>query len=68
MPDTLRHLRAFANQSRIRRLLLGLMADQLVGSGANQLLGQFYTLDKDFSGTLEVSELVKAAKEVRREK
>eukprot|EP00198_Chlamydomonas_reinhardtii_P004080 XP_001693416.1 predicted protein [Chlamydomonas reinhardtii] len=50
-------------QSRIRRLLLGLMADQLVGSGANQLLGQFYTLDKDFSGTLEVSELVKAAKE-----
>ncbi|KAG2439835.1 hypothetical protein HYH02_010468 [Chlamydomonas schloesseri] len=63
VPDTLRHLRAFANQSRIRRLLLGLMADQLVGSGANQLLGQFYTLDKDFSGTLEVSELVKAAKE-----
>ncbi|GLC37135.1 hypothetical protein PLESTM_000546600 [Pleodorina starrii] len=63
VPDTLKHLRTFANQSRIRRLLLGLMADQLAGSGANQLLGQFYTLDKDFSGTLEVSELVKAAKE-----
>ncbi|GIL67400.1 hypothetical protein Vafri_20799 [Volvox africanus] len=63
VPDTLKHLRTFANQSRIRRLLLGLMADQLVGSGANQLLGQFYTLDKDFSGTLEISELVKAAKE-----
>ncbi|GLI66227.1 hypothetical protein VaNZ11_009966 [Volvox africanus] len=63
VPDTLKHLRTFANQSRIRRLLLGLMADQLVGSGANQLLGHFYTLDKDFSGTLEVSELVRAAKE-----
>ncbi|EFJ51622.1 hypothetical protein VOLCADRAFT_116471 [Volvox carteri f. nagariensis] len=63
VPDTLKHLRTFANQSRIRRLLLGLMADQLVGSGANQLLGQFYSLDKDFSGTLEVSELIKAAKE-----
>ncbi|KAG2498443.1 hypothetical protein HYH03_003700 [Edaphochlamys debaryana] len=63
LPDTLQHLRTFANQSRIRRLLLGLMADQLVGSSANQLLGQFYNLDKDFSGTLEVSELIKAAKE-----
>ncbi len=31
---------------------------------SRQLLGQFYTLDQDFSGTLEVSELVKAAKEV----
>ncbi len=34
-----------------------------MGSGANQLLGQFYVMDRDFSGTLEVSELVGAAKE-----
>jgi hypothetical protein len=36
IPDTLKHLRDFANQSRIRRLLLGLMADQLVGKGRHR--------------------------------
>lgn len=61
--DILGHLRSFANQSRIRRLLLGLMADQLVGATANQMLGQFYSLDQDFSGVLEVQELVKAAQQ-----
>ncbi len=44
-PDTsinfdFNHLRDFANQSRIRRLLLGLMASNLSGSEANRLLTQ----------------------------
>ncbi len=45
-PNTLQHLRTFANQSRIRRLLLGLMADQLVGAGANQVGTQLQLQDK----------------------
>mmetsp|Transcript_7697 Transcript_7697/g.15072 ORF Transcript_7697/g.15072 Transcript_7697/m.15072 type:complete len:598 (-) Transcript_7697:661-2454(-) len=61
--EILTHLYQFSNQSRIRRLLLGLMADQLVGVEANKLLSQFYALDKDYSGTLEVQELIRAAKE-----
>lgn len=55
--DILKHLRSFANQSRIRRLLLGLMASSLSGADANSLLNHFYCMDSDFSGTLEINEL-----------
>ena len=60
--DILGHLRSFANQSRIRRLLLGLMASSLSGSDANSLLNHFFCMDSDFSGTLEINELADAAK------
>jgi hypothetical protein len=63
--DILVHLRAFANQSRMRRMLLGLMACQLSGLEANRLLQQFYCMDVDGSGTIELPELVAAARKVR---
>ena len=63
--DILQHLRTFASQSRMRRLLLGLMAANLSGPEANRLLTQFYSVDRDFSGTIELQELVGAASQVR---
>ena len=63
--DILQHLRTFANQSRMRRLLLGLMAAKLSGAEANRLLNQFYTMDSDFSGTIELQELARVTKQVR---
>ncbi|MEW5302698.1 MAG: hypothetical protein WDW36_005452 [Sanguina aurantia] len=62
--EILHHLRTFANQSRIRRLLLGLMASNLSGGDANRLLGQFYCMDADYSGTIEVEELIESARKV----
>jgi calcium-dependent protein kinase len=46
--DILDHLRVFANQSRMRRLLLGLMASSISGGEANKLLDHFYAMDSDF--------------------
>ena len=63
--DILLHLRTFANQSRMRRLLLGLMAANLSGSEANRLLNQFYSMDSDFSGTIELQELARVTQQVR---
>ena len=51
-------------QSRMRRLLLGLMAANLSGIEANRLLSEFYLVDSDGSGTIELNELVEAAKQV----
>ena len=62
--DILLHLRTFANQSRMRRLLLGLMAANLSGSEANRLLNQFYSMDSDFSGTIELQELARVTQQV----
>ncbi|GAX85949.1 hypothetical protein CEUSTIGMA_g13365.t1 [Chlamydomonas eustigma] len=62
--DILDHLRAFANQSRMRRLLLGLMASSISGGEANKLLDHFYAMDSDFSGTIEMKELASVAKQV----
>ncbi len=64
--DILHSLRTFANQSRMRRLLLGLMAANLTGNEANRLLSQFYLVDADSSGTIELPELVQAAQKVGR--
>jgi hypothetical protein len=50
----------------MRRLLLGLMAANLTGSEANRLLDAFYSMDSDFSGTIELQELGKVAKQVRK--
>ena len=58
------HLREFANQSRMRRLLLGLMASSISGGEANRLLDHFYAMDSDFSGTIEMQELALVAKQV----
>lgn len=62
--DIIGALHTFANHSRMRRLLLGLMADNLTGSEANRMLNQFYLMDSDCSGTIELQELVEAAKNV----
>jgi len=58
------HLRTFANQSRMRRLLLGLMASSISGGEANRLLEHFYAMDSDFSGSIEMQELAQVAKQV----
>jgi calcium-dependent protein kinase len=60
-------MQAFASQSHMRRLLLGLMAQNLTGSEANRLLSEFYLMDSDSSGTIELDELVEAAKKVGQE-
>ena len=52
--------------SRVSVLLVsGLMAANLSGSEANRLLNQFYSMDSDFSGTIELSELAKVTQQVR---
>lgn len=61
----MQHLRAFGNNSRMRRMLLGIIALKLTGSEANRMLNQFYSMDSDCSGEIDLKEMIKAAKEVR---
>lgn len=64
-PAILHQLQLFANMSRARRLMLGVMAKSLSGTEASKLLRQFLAFDKDYNGTLDYKELSAAAKQVR---
>lgn len=57
------HLHTFASLSRVRRFLLHLLAKKLNGTEANKLMSRFYSLDVDYSGSIELSELVAAARQ-----
>lgn len=56
------HLHTYASLSRVRRFLLHLLAKKLSGMEASKLMSTFYSLDVDCSGSIELSELVTAAR------
>lgn len=59
---TLQHLSTFANLSRIRRLLLGVLARNLTGQEANKLVAEFQFMDRDHNGRVDFQEMWNAMK------